>query len=286
MQRNKATAMKHITILAAVLLLSACGGGAKDSAASNTDRKVQLESLKKEKETLDAKISKLEEEILKADPNAAKEKTKLVGFTAVAPQTFSHYIDLQGRITTENIYYVTPRGMGGQVKEIHVKAGDRVSKGQLIMRLDDAIVRQNMKQLETQTAFAKNIYERQKNLWNEGIGTEVQFLTAKNNVDNLEKQMDLLKEQMNTTRVYSEVSGVVETVNIRVGETFTGNPLAGITIVNPSNLKAAVDVPENYASRIRKGMPADLLLVDGDPAADIKALRKVTHVYKGGKLVD
>jgi membrane fusion protein, multidrug efflux system len=262
MQRNKATAMKHITILAAILVLTACGGGAKDNAASTTDRKVQLETLKKEKEALDAKITKLEEEILKADPSSAKEKTKLVGFTAVAPQTFSHYIDLQGKITTENIYFVTPRGMGGQVKEIHVKAGDRVSKGQLIMRLDDALVRQNMKQLETQTAFAKNIYERQKNLWNEGIGTEVQFLTAKNNVDNLDKQMDLLKEQLSTTRVYSEVNGVVETVNIRVGETFTGNPLAGITIVNPSNLKASVDVPENYVSRIRKGMPVVVEVLD------------------------
>jgi len=262
MQRNKATAMKHTAILAAILMLTACGGGAKDNAASNTDRKVQLETLKKEKESLDAKISKLEEEILKADPSSAKEKTKLVGFTTVAPQTFSHYIDLQGKITTENIYFVTPRGMGGQVKEIHVKAGDRVSKGQLIMRLDDALVRQNMKQLETQTSFAKNIYERQKNLWNEGIGTEVQFLTAKNNVDNLEKQMDLLKEQLSTTRVYSEVNGVVETVNIRVGETFTGNPLAGITIVNPSNLKASVDVPENYVSRIRKGMPVVVEVLD------------------------
>jgi len=145
--------------------------------------------------------------------------------------------------------------MGGQVKEIRVKAGDRVSRGQLIMQLDDAIVRQNQKQLETQLAFAKNIFERQKNLWNDGIGTEVQFLTAKNNVDNLEKQLDILKEQLSTTRVVSEVSGVVETVNIRVGETFTGNPMAGITIVNPSNLKASVDVPENYVSRIRKGMP-------------------------------
>jgi membrane fusion protein (multidrug efflux system) len=264
MQRNKATAMKHTAILAAILLLSACGGGSKNDAASSTDRKVQLETLKKERDGLNARITRLEDEILKSDPNTAKEKTKLVGFTAIAPQTFSHYIDLQGKIATENIYFVTPRGMGGQVKEIRVKAGDPVRKGQLIMKLDDAIVRQNVKQLETQQNFAKNLYERQKNLWNEGIGTEVQFLTAKNNVDQLEKQMDILKEQLSTFVVYSEVNGVVETVNIRVGETFTGNPAAGITIVNPSNLKAVVDVPENYVSRIRKGMP---VVVDVPDAA-------------------
>jgi len=244
--------MKPTAILTAVILLSACGGTKKELPAG--DLKTQLATLKKEREGIDQKIVALEQAISKADPTT-QEKSKLVAFTAIAPETFSHYIDLQGRIATENIYYVTPRGMGGQVKEIRVKAGDRVSRGQLIMQLDDAIVRQNQKQLETQLAFAKNIFERQKNLWNDGIGTEVQFLTAKNNVDNLEKQLDILKEQLSTTRVVSEVSGVVETVNIRVGETFTGNPMAGITIVNPSNLKASVDVPENYVSRIRKGMP-------------------------------
>ncbi|HEX5667508.1 MAG TPA: efflux RND transporter periplasmic adaptor subunit, partial [Chitinophagaceae bacterium] len=156
---------------------------------------------------------------------------------------------------TENIYYVSPRGMGGQVKEIYVKQGDNVKKGQLLLKLDDAVVQQNIKQLETQLAFAKNIFDRQKNLWNDGIGTEVQYLTAKNNVEGLEKQMAVIKEQSSTSRVYAEVSGVVDNVNIRVGELFTGSPLAGITIVNPSALKATVDVPENYVSRIRKGMP-------------------------------
>ena len=253
MSAYKFPVMKQTAILTAVILLSACGGGTKNNA-STADLKTQLETLKQEREGIDKKIIALEQAIAKADPTT-QEKSKLVGYTDIAPETFSHYIDLQGRIATENIYYVTPRGMGGQVKEIHVKAGDRVSKGQLIMRLDDALVRQNQKQLETQLTFARNLYERQKNLWNEGIGTEVQFLTAKNNVDNLEKQLDILKEQLSTTRVVSEVSGVVETVNIRVGETFTGNPMAGITIVNPSNLKASVDVPENYVSRIRKGMP-------------------------------
>jgi RND family efflux transporter MFP subunit len=123
------------------------------------------------------------------------------------------------------------------------------------MQLDDALVQQNLKQLETQLSFAKNIYQRQKNLWDEGIGTEVQYLTARNNVENLEKQMGVVREQLSFSRVTAEVSGVVETVNIRVGETFTGNPAAGITIVNPSALKATVDVPENYVSKIRRGMP-------------------------------
>ncbi len=247
--------MKPIAIITAILFLVACGGSKKDTAASLTDKKVQLEGLKKDQLALSEKISTLEQEIAKLDPSTVAEKIKLVGVTVIEAQNFTHYIDLQGKIATENVYNVSPRGMGGQVKEIYVKQGDNVRKGQLLLRLDDALVQQNIKQLESQLAFAKNIFERQKNLWNDGIGTEVQYLTAKNNVEGLEKQMAIVKEQSSTSRVYSEVSGIVETVNIRPGELFTGSPLAGITIVNPSALKATVDVPENYVSKISKGMP-------------------------------
>ena len=247
--------MKPIAIITAILFLVACGGSRKDNAASLTDKKVQLAGLKKDQLALTEKISTLEEEIAKLDPSTATEKIKLVGVTVIESQNFTHYIDLQGKIATENVYNVSPRGMGGQVKEIYVKQGDNVKKGQLLLRLDDALVQQNIKQLESQLSFAKNIYERQKNLWNDGIGTEVQYLTAKNNVEGLEKQMAIVKEQSSTSRVYSEVTGIVETVNIRPGELFTGSPLAGITIVNPSALKATVDVPENYVSQISKGMP-------------------------------
>jgi membrane fusion protein, multidrug efflux system len=247
--------MKQILFIMTLFVLSACGGGKKQGEGTLTDKQLELQKLKKDQQTISEKISSLEKEIAALDPSKVEEKVKLVGITVIEPQNFTHYIDLQGKISTENIYTVSPRGMGGQVKAIFVKQGDNVRKGQLIMQLDDALVQQNIKQLETQIAFAKNIYERQKNLWNDGIGTEVQYLTAKNNVEGLEKQMSIVKEQLSTTRVISEVTGVVEAVNIRVGEAFTGNPMTSITIVNPSSLKATVDVPENYISRIRKGMP-------------------------------
>lgn len=247
--------MKPFAIITAILFLVACGGGNKDNANGVADKKAQLAAMKKDQLALTEKISTLEQEIAKLDPSTVAEKIKLVGVSVIEAQNFTHYIDLQGKIATENVYNVSPRGMGGQVKEIYIKQGDVVKKGQLLLRLDDGLVQQNIKQLETQLEFAKNIFARQKNLWNEGIGTEVQFLTAKNNVEGLEKQMAIVKEQSSTSRVYAEVSGIVETVNIRAGELFTGSPLAGITIVNPSSLKATVDVPENYVSKIRKGMP-------------------------------
>jgi membrane fusion protein, multidrug efflux system len=247
--------MKPIAIITAILFLVACGGGNKDNVSGLDGKKLQLAAFKKDQLALTEKISTLEQEIAKLDPSTVAEKIKLVGVSVIEAQNFTHYIDLQGKIATENVYNVSPRGMGGQVKEIYIKQGDAVKKGQLLLKLDDALVQQNIKQLETQLEFAKNIFDRQKNLWNEGIGTEVQYLTAKNNVEGLEKQMAIIREQSSTSRVYAEVSGIAETVNIRAGELFTGSPLAGITIVNPSALKATVDVPENYVSKISKGMP-------------------------------
>lgn len=253
--------MKKSLIISMLFVLAACSGSQQENK-DITAKKAELEKLTKERDALSDKITALEAEILKLGGTAAPEKIKLVEVTALATQDFAHYIELQGKITTEQVYYVTPRGMGGQVKQVLVKQGDNVKKGQLLMKLEDGIIQQNIKQVESQLAFAKNIFSRQENLWKEGIGTEVQFLSAKNNVESLEKQLDLVKEQLSTTQVYAEVSGIVDAVTIKVGETFMGSPMATITIVNPSAMKAVVDVPENYISKVRKGMPVVINLPD------------------------
>ena len=240
---------------------AACSGN-KEENKDLSAKKTELEKLTKERDAIAAKITALEAEIEKMSGTTTEEKSKLVEITAIATRDFAHYIELQGKITTENVYYVTPRGMGGQVKSIFVKPGDNVKKGQLLMKLEDGLIQQNIKQVESQLSFAKNIFTRQENLWKEGIGTEVQYLSAKNNVESLEKQIALVKEQLSTTSVVAEVSGIVEAVNIRVGETFVGSPMAGITIVNPSSMKAVVEVPENYVSKIRKGMPVVVSVPD------------------------
>lgn len=245
--------MKKFLMICMLFSLAACSGN-KEENKNLTAKKAELEKLMQERDAIATKIGTLETEILKISGATVEEKMKLVEVTELVTKDFAHYIDLQGKIITENVFYVTPRGMGGQVKAIYVKLGDNVKSGQLLMKLEDGIIQQNIKQVESQLAFAKNIFTRQENLWNEGIGTEVQFLSAKNNVEGLEKQLSLVKEQLGTTSVIAQVSGVVETVSIRVGETFVGSPMAGITIVNPSALKAVVEVPENYVVKVRKGM--------------------------------
>ena len=137
--------MKPFAIITAILFLVACGGGNKDIASGVADKKDQLAAMKKDQLALTEKISTLEQEIAKLDPSTIAEKIKLVGVSVIEAQDFTHYIDLQGKIATENVYNVSPRGMGGQVKEIYIKQGDVVKKGQLLLRLDDAILQQNIR---------------------------------------------------------------------------------------------------------------------------------------------
>lgn len=257
--------------------LAACGGGGE--TANNLDaKKKELEKLKSDKAALEAKITTLQEEIMKADPSAAAAAAKQVSVLKLVPGEFNHYIELQGIIDAEDISYVSPRGMGGQIKSINVKLGDRVQKGQLILKLDDAIARtqlasaqQGAEGIKTQLALAKNLYQRYKNLWDQNIGSEVQLLNAKNNVDALENQLKqmnenirLAQEQVNFTSVYSDVSGVVDILSVRVGELFQGVTAAGpqIRIVNNSRLKTVVDIPENYITKVRKGSKVVVSVID------------------------
>lgn len=257
------------------LVLAACNQSGKDSPKGLSEKKSALEKLKKEQADRDAEIKKLEEDIAKLDPDAERStKIKLVAVAPVTTRDFKHFIDLQGKVDAENISFITPRGMPGQVKAIYVKEGQRVRKGQLLLKLDDAIVRQQVQaatqQLEgikTQLGFARNIYQRQQNLWDKGIGTEVQLITAKTNVEGLENQLTaareqvkVAQEQLNTTNVYSDVDGIADQVHVKVGETFNG--MNQIKIVNNSQLKVATNVPENYVARIHSGSPVEVYIPD------------------------
>ena len=268
-----------ILVLAASLFASSCGGSKKEQDANLNDKRTQLQKLKSEKDKKDAEIIKLQEELSKLDTTSANpSKIKLVAFAPIVTANFDHYIELQGRIDAENSSYISPRGMGGQVKAVLVKQGQLVKKGQLLLRLDNAIqnqqvqaARQQSTGIRTQLALAKSLYERQKNLWDKGIGTEVQLLTAKTNVTSLEnnlslvaEQVKLAQEQMNTANVYSDVTGVADVVNIRVGEMFSGVGATGpqIKIVNRSSLKVVGNIPENYLGTVGRGTAVIVTMPD------------------------
>jgi membrane fusion protein, multidrug efflux system len=243
-------------------------------------QKAELQKLKDQQADLTSKIQKAEEALGKVDSSSVKkEKTKLIAFQPVVPSAFTHYIELQGKIDALNIALVTPRnGTGGQVKEIHVKKGDMVKKGQLLLKLDDAVLQQQLETAKQQLAFAKNLYERRKNLWAQQIGSEVELVTAKNQVDQAQMSVDLINRQIDLTRVYADISGVADVVNIRLGELFTGNNQ--IQIVNTTDLKAVAQVPENYLEQVKVGSNVKVVI----PELNNKTID--TKISVTGKTID
>jgi RND family efflux transporter MFP subunit len=259
-------------------VLFSCG---QNSRTDNnlSAKQAKLEKLRNEYNSTGEAIKKLEQEIATLDTNqSVLSKAKLVALTTVQQGAFNHYIELQGKIEAENTSYIAPRGMGGVVKAIYVKQGQQVKKGQLLLKLDDVVLQQQVKAakqqlstITTQLNYARDIYTRQKNLWDKGIGTEVQLIGARTNVETLENQLKsaqeqvkLAQEQANTTLVYSDVTGVADLINVRVGETFVGVSAAGpqIRIVNTSSLKAVAAVPENYVSGVKNGAPVLIEITD------------------------
>lgn len=247
------------------IAVAACGNGAKENNGVD-QKKAELQKLRDEQSTLNDRIRSLEEELARLDTGAATRNAKLVSITPVSTENFSHFIELQGRVEAENIAYVTPRGQGGQVEAVYVKQGDQVKKGQLLLKLDDALISQQIEQLKVQLDLAKTLYERRKNLWDKQIGTEVELLQAKTTVDNLNKQLALLNEQLAMTKVYAQISGVADMVNIKIGEFFTPATanMLGIRIVNTSNLKVVTQVPESYLHRVDEGAAVEINFPDAN----------------------
>jgi membrane fusion protein (multidrug efflux system) len=276
----------NIVVAAEIIFLASCGAGASENQSTLAGKKAQLEQLKQQQAKLGDNIQKLETEIDKLDTSAAKkEKTKLVAVSTLASAAFSHYIDLQGKIDALNVAYVAPRnGTGGIVTAVYVKKGDYVKKGQLLLKLDDAVLQRQLAQSETQLSYAQDIFNRRNNLWKQNIGTEVDVINAKNTVDQAQKQINILKEQINLMNVYADIEGVADDVNVRIGEGFTGvvpgtsNPQ--IRLVNTQNLKAVAQVPEYYLSKVKVGTDVKVTL----PELNNKTLN--VKITVAGKLID
>jgi membrane fusion protein, multidrug efflux system len=247
--------MKFTQILALALTLIvpfACGdGGEKDPTA-------QLVALKADRDALDAKITDLEKKIGAAAGPVKKIKT--VALSALKSTNFQHFIDLQGKVSAEDIQQATSK-MPGTLERVLVKTGDNVRKGQLLATLDDQVMQKSMVQLETQLKFAEDLYNRQKGLWDQKIGTEIQFIQARTSKEAIEQQIATMREQMGQSNIYAPLSGTVDMVILKSGQAIApGMPLCNI--INMSNLKISGDVTEAYASKVRQGDQVKVLFPD------------------------
>jgi RND family efflux transporter MFP subunit len=236
------TLTQAIIFVALVVFAAACG--------SSVDKKAELAKLKKQHDELAVKIKKLESELQIGD-STTKSKVTTVSVTEAKAQEFDHYLEVQGKVDGEDNIAVSAQ-MAGAITAVYVKEGDAVRKGQTLAQIDNSVMQQQIASTKQQLDFATNLYNKQKALWDKQIGSEVQYLTAKNNKENLEKALATLNDQVEMTRIKSPINGSVEEVNLKVGQ-MASPGLPAVRVVNFSSVKVVAEIAEAYAPKIKPG---------------------------------
>lgn len=226
---------------------SACGE--KKEAETPEEKQALLASLKSEVLKLQEQILKLESELQSTEGKIGKLAKVKTG--TVEPSVFKHYVEVQGKVDSDQNVMVSPKS-GGVITKVWVKKGDVVTKGQLLVQIDDEMLRKSMDEVKTQLDLATTVYNRQKNLWDQKIGTEIQFLTAKANKESLEKRLITLDDQLEMAKVKAPFAGIVDEVIAREGE--MAMPGMGVArVVNTANTKIVAELSEAYFTRIHTG---------------------------------
>jgi RND family efflux transporter MFP subunit len=255
---------KILYTTAALIVLAACNNKPKDP-------KAQLAELKKQQAEINAKIAALEQ---KSGVSQDSAKVTDVSVVEVKPSQFTNYVELQGRIDAQDNVTAYPQAPG-TITAIYARVGQHVRRGQLLAQLDNSVLRQQIAQAASQLDLAKTIYARQKNLWDQKIGTEVQFLQAKTNMESGQKSLNALKQQADMYTIKSPINGTIDQMELRLGQVAQPGA-AGIRIVNADILKVKADVPESAAGNVNQGDNVKVLI----PDANDSLIAKVTFAAK------
>lgn len=244
--------MKKVSFLILVLFLVSCG-----SKPTTEEKKEQLTKLKKELNEVQNKISALEKEIESESDGASKQAFRAsVKVKKLIPEVFNHFITVSGTIEAENAAAISPE-TPGQIKQIYVKEGQRVRKGQILAKLNTSTLEKNIEEVKTGLEYAKIIYKKQKNLWDQKIGSEVDYLNAKNAKEGLEDKLKSLEAQIELAHIKAPFSGIIDDIIQKEGELASpGLPL--MSLINLQDLLINADVAETYLPVLKKGDNVDV----------------------------
>ena len=256
--------LSNLLMLALVLgitagLLTSCG---EEKAQDPAGR---LKELQAEQARIGAEIQKLQKELSQsgsktADNTAANTKTKVVQALTLEESPFRTWVEVQGTVDARQSIEVTAENMG-VVRNIKVKEGQKVTKGQILAELDQTVLLQSIEEIKGQLDFAKQLYTKQSNLWKQNIGSEVQYLNAKNQKESLERRLSTIESQLDMTRIKAPVSGTVDQVYLKLGQS-TAMGMPAVRVVNFNDLRVITDLSESYVSRVREGATVDLEFKD------------------------
>jgi RND family efflux transporter MFP subunit len=245
--------MKKISLflVLATIMLAAC-------TSKKTDKE-QLNDLLKQKSEIEQKIKDLQAKMPQTVDSTKSDK--LITVEDLKPSDFSHFIEVQGQVDADENVWVT--SIGGIVTKINVKEGDYVSVGQVLAETDASALMKGIDEAKNGLSLATTVYDKQKRLWDQNIGSEIQFLQAKNNKEAAEKAIQRLQAQLEMTKMKSPVSGTVDEVKVRLGEMASpGTPYSGIRIVNTSMLSVKAKLADSELGKINKGDKVSIVFPD------------------------
>ena len=248
--------MKFIySLVIATFLLTSCGGD-KNKSVEDIIATNDLELIRKKKSELDvsaqeisAQLKQLEKSIKTLDP---QEKVPLITTFAAKEAVFNHFVELQGNVSTKQNVVIFAE-YGGVLQQVYVKEGQQVGKGQVLAKIDDGGLSQQLAQIKIQTTLAKTTFERQERLWNQKIGSEIQYLQAKSTYEAQEEAVNQLQQQIGKTVIRAPFSGTIDDVITEQGSVVAPGQSQLFRIVNLSDMYIETDVPERYISDIIKG---------------------------------
>ena len=237
----------------------------------SSDKKAQLAKLRQQQTVMADKIKNLEDELKKSGKDTINtDKFKFVGLTAVKSDIFDHFVRVQGKLDGDlnaAVFAEAP----GTVSAKYADVGQKVVKGQVLAQIDDQQYKSQLQSLETNYKFASDLYDKQKRLWDQKIGSEVQFLQSKTNKESLERQIASLKQQVDKFKIKSPIDGTIEECNIKVGGVVTPDPrLAAYRVVAFKNLKVTAEVSEAYSARVQTGDKLVVLFPDINKQVETK----------------
>jgi membrane fusion protein (multidrug efflux system) len=269
-------------ILVSTLVLSACGNNGKPTV-NNIIEAGDIEAMRAKKNELSEQLKTTDTEIKLLDSMISTfnldEKLPLVTTVKAEEQTFNHYLELQGDVMTKQNVLIYPE-MAGTLQKVYVQKGQQVSKGQLLATIDDGGMGSQLEQLKTQTELARTTFERQKRLWDQKIGSEIQYLQAKSSYEAQQNAVKQFQSQLGKSSIRAPFSGIIDNV-IKDQGTVVSPGLGSevFRIVNLSDMYIDVEVPETYLGSVTKGKEAQVYFpVLGDSA--------ITNIRQTGNFIN
>lgn len=248
---------KILTATVLSLLLVACNSGTDTASIATIIASKDIKAITAKKTELQTQMAQLDDAMKALKGTTAIEA--LVTVTTLKDTVFSHYLEIQGNVNTNQNVLVQPE-MPGNLIALNVKAGQNVSKGQILGRTDDGGMSQQLASSENQYALAKTMYERQKNLWNQKIGSEMQYLQAQTQMISAQKAVSQIKAQIGKTVIRAPFSGTIDEVFAEKGEVVAPSQTGLMRIVNLNNMYISTSVPETYIGKLKIGTEVDVYL--------------------------